>query len=46
MPGPLAGLAVTYDTVATELRQDLRAEILRRRARPVSPACRLAKACG
>jgi hypothetical protein len=48
VPGPLARLAVTPDTVEGELRQlcqELRAEILRREARRTSPACRIAQAC-
>jgi carbon monoxide dehydrogenase subunit G len=48
VPGPLAGLAITADAVERELRRmcrELRAEILRRTARPAFPACRLAEAC-
>jgi carbon monoxide dehydrogenase subunit G len=48
VPGPLARLAVTVAGVEAELHQlcqDLRAEILRREARRMSPACRLARVC-
>ena len=48
VPGPLASLAVTREAVEAELRQicrEMRAEILRRTARPASPPCRLAEAC-
>lgn len=48
VPGPRAGLAIIADAVETELRrmcQKLRAEILRRTARPVFSPCRLAEAC-
>jgi carbon monoxide dehydrogenase subunit G len=48
VPGALAGLAVTADSVEMELRQlcrEMRVEILRRTARPASSPCRLAKSC-
>jgi hypothetical protein len=48
VPGPLAGLAITADAVERELRrlcQQLRAEILRRKAMRASPPCRVAEAC-
>ncbi len=48
VPGPLSGLAITADSVEAELRklcQELRAEILRRKAQPSAPPCRLAKTC-
>ena len=48
VPGLLASLAVTADAVEAELRQlcqELRAEILRRKAGPSAPPCRQAKTC-
>lgn len=47
VPGPLAGLVITADTVEIELRrlcEELRAEILRRNGQRPSP-CRLAQSC-
>ena len=48
VPGPLASLALTPETVEAELRQlcrEMRTEILRQTARPASSPCRLAKSC-